>query len=68
MNLRFSHFDNKISKDEIKDILEREFRRYAPFEVIAVILLPQRRKKSFTDLLTRSSEHIADLRNDNLPF
>lgn len=33
MNLRFSHFDNKITKDEIKDILEREFRRYAPFEV-----------------------------------
>ncbi|KAL3982182.1 RNA recognition motif family protein [Acanthocheilonema viteae] len=33
MNLRFSHFDNKITKDEIKDILEREFRRYAPFEI-----------------------------------
>lgn len=33
MNLRLSHFESKISKDEVKDILEREFRRFAPFEI-----------------------------------
>uniref|UniRef100_F1KR28 RNA-binding protein 15B n=1 Tax=Ascaris suum TaxID=6253 RepID=F1KR28_ASCSU len=36
MNLRLSHFDNKLSKDEIKDILEHEFRRFAPFEIKVV--------------------------------
>ena len=34
MNLRLSHFDSKITKDEVKDILEQEFRHFAPFEVI----------------------------------
>lgn len=33
MNLRLSHFDSKISKDQVKDILELEFRRFAPFEI-----------------------------------
>ncbi|MFH4978591.1 hypothetical protein AB6A40_005300 [Gnathostoma spinigerum] len=33
MNLRLSHFDTKITKEEIKDILEEEFRRFAPFEI-----------------------------------
>lgn len=34
LNLRFSHFDAKLSKEDIKDILEREFHRFAPFEAI----------------------------------
>ncbi|KHN81809.1 Putative RNA-binding protein 15B [Toxocara canis] len=36
MNLRLSHLDSKLSKDEIKDILEHEFRRFAPFEIKVV--------------------------------
>lgn len=38
MNLRLSHFDSKISKDDVKDILEQEFRRFAPFEVCFVLM------------------------------
>ncbi|VDK49609.1 unnamed protein product [Anisakis simplex] len=36
MNLRLSHLDAKLSKDEVKDVLEHEFRRFAPFEIKVV--------------------------------
>uniref|UniRef100_A0AC35TW82 RRM domain-containing protein n=1 Tax=Rhabditophanes sp. KR3021 TaxID=114890 RepID=A0AC35TW82_9BILA len=36
VNLRFSNFDMKLSKDEIRKILETEFRDLAPFEIKVV--------------------------------
>ena len=33
LNLRLSQFDKSLSKEDIKSILEREFRHLAPFEV-----------------------------------
>lgn len=33
MNLRFSHMDPKVASDDIKDVLDDEFRRYGEFEV-----------------------------------
>lgn len=34
MNLRISGFDDKLERDEIKEILTAEFRKFAPFEVL----------------------------------
>ncbi|WKY03889.1 hypothetical protein Q1695_005115 [Nippostrongylus brasiliensis] len=33
MNLRISGFDEKLEREEIKDILSNEFRKFAPFEI-----------------------------------
>ncbi|ETN74929.1 hypothetical protein NECAME_12626 [Necator americanus] len=36
MNLRISGFDDKLERDEIKEILTAEFRKFAPFEIKVV--------------------------------
>uniref|UniRef100_A0A0K0DEQ5 SPOC domain-containing protein n=1 Tax=Angiostrongylus cantonensis TaxID=6313 RepID=A0A0K0DEQ5_ANGCA len=36
MNLRISGFDDKLERDEIKEILTNEFRKFAPFEIKVV--------------------------------
>ncbi|XGW29846.1 hypothetical protein V3C99_009134 [Haemonchus contortus] len=36
MNLRISGFDDKLDREEIKDILANEFRKFAPFEIKVV--------------------------------
>ncbi|KAK6030509.1 SPOC domain protein [Ostertagia ostertagi] len=36
MNLRISGFDDKLEREEIKEILANEFRRFAPFEIKVV--------------------------------
>ena len=37
MNLRISGFDERLERDEIKDILSREFRDFRPFEVLSML-------------------------------
>ncbi|KAK6047437.1 hypothetical protein COOONC_15058 [Cooperia oncophora] len=36
MNLRISGFDDKLEREEIKEILANEFRKFAPFEIKVV--------------------------------
>lgn len=38
LNLRLSQFDKSLSKDNIRQSLEREFRALAPFEVCFLII------------------------------
>lgn len=38
-NLRLSHMNDALSKEEIKKILTEEFKHFEPFEVVGLVFL-----------------------------